>query len=61
MTTKIKVTMEEYAGMPVTVCVKTPDRDLQIVDTLLEKGDSATVYVHQNQDVVVGEIKTTAA
>lgn len=62
MTTKVRVTLEEFTGYPVNVGVK----DLlsstrRTVGVLREVGDSVEVCVHQNQDVVVGEIKTNAA
>lgn len=57
MTTKIKVTMEEYAGWPVMVCTVANGQEPQIVASLLEKGESAEVYVHSNQQVVVTEVQ----
>ena len=63
MTTKIRVEMVESAGYPVTVHTVTPGGNPVAAHegTLHKKGDSVEVWVHQNQDVVVGELKTSAA
>lgn len=62
MTTKVTVKLEEFTGYP--VIVQTVDLlSKNAVDNavLHEAGASVEVYIHQNQDVRVGEIKTNNA
>lgn len=63
MTTKVKITLEEYTGHPVEVrTVAVGKRQAYSTPQFLhEAGDSVEVYVHQNQDIHIGEIKTNAA
>jgi len=63
MTTKVKVTLEEYHGYPVEVRTVSLGKRPQYSapQFLHEVGDSVLVYVHQNQDIHIGEIKTNAA
>ena len=61
MTTSVKVTLEEFTGHPVEVIVTSMGKPTAQRYLLSEVGESAQVYVHQNQDVHVGEIKTNAA
>lgn len=64
MTTKIKVTLEEFTGYPVEVMVlgyTAHGKHVTSAGVLHKVGDSVEVHVHQNQDVIAGEIKTNQA
>lgn len=61
MTTEVKIELTHFAGYPVVVNTKSSDGTLHQHALLHESGDSVRLHVHQNQDVVVGEIKADKA
>ena len=56
MTTKVKITLEEFAGQPVNVTIVGHGQTPQIIACLQDAGESVETYVHQHQDVVVSEV-----
>jgi hypothetical protein len=62
MTTQVKVELVQFTGYPVVVSTTSGDGAAPVQQGILERnGDAVLVFVHQNQDVVVGELKTGAA
>jgi hypothetical protein len=62
MTTKVRITLEESTGCPVEIRTVTTGKAQRYScpQFLQTAGDYVEVYVHANQDVVVGEIKPKA-